>query len=112
MSRCLYEKHSFNSGPAELRDFIRAGGSLVALVTQVDDGNPATDQTLTIHSDHLGSITAMSREDGGIKKLLEIDAWGARRGHRLETAQPAASSLTPFKSRRASPATITWMPSA
>jgi len=43
------------------------------------DRPTGTSDTRYLHKDHLGSITAITREDGSIEEQMSFDAWGARR---------------------------------
>ena len=74
----LYEKQVTGGNPAEHVHYIRAAGT-VAIYTEVEDANPATDKTRYLHRDHLGSIVALTDEAGQVAERLSFDPHGQRR---------------------------------
>jgi RHS repeat-associated protein len=79
----LYEEVSTLQGE-EHRHYVMMSGKPIAMVVTDDVGG----KTLRyFHYDHLGSIVAISDEDGGIVRRLSYDAHGLRR-------KPNASPLT------------------
>lgn len=70
-----------SNGPkAEYRHLLRANGRVVMMRRDVVDpaGNEVKHEYL--HRDHLGSITAVTKEDGGSAvATMSYDAWGKRR---------------------------------
>lgn len=79
----LYERESAG-GRVVHTHYIPAGGGIVAINTQsqVLDGSSNTvtsSKTRYLHKDHLGSLQAITREDGGVEEVLDFDAWGRRR---------------------------------
>jgi RHS repeat-associated protein len=91
----LYEKRQVGSNPAELVHYIRAAGT-VAIYTEVDDQNPASDKTRYLHRDHLDSIVALTDEAGAVAERLSFDAHGARRETTwMPAAFPIAGAETP-----------------
>lgn len=70
----LYEEERTSEG-SKSRCYIYAGGRLVAI--SEDDGRD--EKTLYVHLDHLGSVAALSDEQGNIAEEMSYDAWGRRR---------------------------------
>jgi len=58
------------------RHYIHAGGRAVAIYTQRSDG---TQQTRYLHTDHLGSIDAITEETGAVVERMSFAAFGSRR---------------------------------
>jgi RHS repeat-associated protein len=56
--------------------YIFAGSDSIAIETQSSDGNHSTRY---LHKDHLGSIEAITDEQGALVESFSFDAWGKRR---------------------------------
>jgi RHS repeat-associated protein len=107
--KSLYERTKRGPTTVEHVHFLYAGGAhggnAFALRTITEDtaSQTATVATSYHHFDHLGSITAVSDEQGRIINpqlgrnpgLLSYDSWGARRGSESEAANPAAFDPPP-----------------
>lgn len=59
------------------KHYIAAAGRLIAQYTTRSDGQPA--QMRYMHSDHLGSVVAVTNEAGAVVVRYRYDAWGKRR---------------------------------
>ena len=88
----LYEKVVY-SGYTHEKHYINAAGSVIAVYNKKSN---AIDETRYLHKDHLGSITEITNEGGGIVESFSYDAWGKRRNPTLWTA---GSGYTPFYDR-------------
>ena len=74
----LYEQiDKSNSAVTEYKYYIYAGKQRVAIHTAKSDTSPST--TRYIHTDHLGSIDTITKEDGTVEENLSFDAFGKRR---------------------------------
>lgn len=60
----------------EHRNYISAGGGLVAIRIHRSDNN---NSSRFVHRDHLGSTAVLSNSSGGVDQRLSYDAWGKRR---------------------------------
>jgi RHS repeat-associated protein len=102
--KSLYERTT-RGGSVEHTQFLYAGGahggSAFAARVMTDTAKPALRY---YHFDHLGSITAISDEQGHVVDgaaggrnpgVLSYDAWGARRASASQPADPAAYDLPP-----------------
>jgi RHS repeat-associated protein len=56
--------------------YILAGGQAVAVFSS---NNSGATSTRYLHRDHLGSVTHVTNETGGVVETLAYDAWGKRR---------------------------------
>jgi RHS repeat-associated protein len=75
----FYEK-SFNvDSSVEERNFITAGGSVVAIVKQITTGNSTVTSVRYLHRDNLGSTTAITDEGGNVIERLAYEPYGKRR---------------------------------
>ncbi|MCF8372833.1 MAG: FG-GAP-like repeat-containing protein [Bacteroidales bacterium] len=71
----LYELEITPEGTRELH-YIRGGEGVVAVYTEQSNGQS---NTRYWHKDHLGSVQAISNEQGTVVEILSYDAWGKRR---------------------------------
>ncbi|MES2356514.1 MAG: FG-GAP-like repeat-containing protein [Pseudomonadota bacterium] len=71
----LYEKDTKADGTIEHRQFVTAGGQVVAVVKQTG----ATITTRYFHRDNLGSTTAVTDETGAVVEQLAYEPFGKRR---------------------------------
>lgn len=73
----LYEKESKPNGTVEHRNFITAGGQVIAVAKQVAvDGAPIVSY---FHQDNMGSTTAITNESGAVIERLAYEPFGKRR---------------------------------
>ncbi|MYM90165.1 hypothetical protein GTP91_23705 [Rugamonas sp. FT82W] len=72
----LYEKDVKSDGTIEHRHFVTAGGAVVALIKQTGTG---TQTVLYMHSDHLGSATAITNASGAVIERMAYEPFGKRR---------------------------------
>jgi RHS repeat-associated protein len=72
----LYERESRPDGVVEHKNYINAGGSLVAVYL---DRSNSTSDTRYFHTDHLGSVTLITNDQGAQVDRLAYDAFGMRR---------------------------------
>ena len=65
----------------EYKHFIYAGGKPVAMYVVKRDNTAKINSTYTryLHTDHLGSVDVITKEDGSVAERLGYDAWGKRR---------------------------------
>ena len=63
-------------GGVQWTNYLIVGGRLVGVHIQKADETTATRY---FHTDHLGSISVITNEDGGVVERLSYDAWGKRR---------------------------------
>ena len=85
----------------EYRHVIRANGRAILLRKDFTAGIPTHQY---IHRDHLGSVTALTREsDGTVIERYSYDAWGARRN----PTTWAAATITAYEPE-ATPGMSTW----
>ncbi|HLB31798.1 MAG TPA: hypothetical protein VJN91_09730 [Gammaproteobacteria bacterium] len=70
----LYEKTTQGATVTHTH-YIKAGSQLVALYKSATGG----ESTRYVHTDHLGSLTELTNETGGVDEYLSYDAWGKRR---------------------------------
>ncbi|MBI3775046.1 MAG: hypothetical protein HY273_05750, partial [Gammaproteobacteria bacterium] len=65
----------------EYKHFIYAGGKPVAMYVVKRDNTAKINSTYTryLHTDHLGSVDVITKEDGAVAERLGYDAWGKRR---------------------------------
>lgn len=76
----FYEKEIKADGSTEHRHFITADGQVIAIIKQhVTQQGATQQQTYYLHRDHLGSITAITDEQGEVVERLAYDAYGQRR---------------------------------
>ncbi|MDF0584162.1 RHS repeat domain-containing protein [Bradyrhizobium yuanmingense] len=76
-SNVMVERFSGVSGQLiRWSDYLFAGGMMVGVRIELGDG---TSSTRYFHSDHLGSIAAITDEIGAVSERLAYDAWGKRR---------------------------------
>ncbi|MFT3914549.1 MAG: RHS repeat-associated core domain-containing protein [Anaeromyxobacteraceae bacterium] len=90
----LYERVTHTStGVVEHRYTVHGSERAVAIVTREEAGPSAT---LYAHVDHLGSVDALSDEQGKLVEKRSYDAFGARRNPDWgKPPPPSFSSLTP-----------------
>lgn len=72
----LYEETTNNLGQLTTVCYIKAGGSIVAYVSKT--GSEAQKATY-IHTDHLGSVYALTDAAGQVQQRYSYDAWGKSR---------------------------------
>lgn len=72
----LFEKDIKSDNTTEQRNFITAYGQVVAIVKLT---NGTTWSTRYLHHDNLGSITAITKEDGTVAEWLAYEPFGKRR---------------------------------
>lgn len=70
-----YEKEVLSDNSERHLNYIYAGGSLVAIVEQVN----SNEDLHYIYEDHLGSIRCITDDNGTIEEALSFDPWGNRR---------------------------------
>jgi len=70
------EKLAGTGGLVQWKNYIYAAGKMVAVFFE---NNVGGGQTRYFHTDHLGSIVAITNEVGAILERLSYDAWGKRR---------------------------------
>jgi hypothetical protein len=63
-------------GGVQWTNYLIIGGRLVGVFIQKADESTATRY---FHTDHLGSISVITNESGGVVERLSFDAWGKRR---------------------------------
>jgi hypothetical protein len=68
-------------------NYLIVGGRLIGVHIEKADESTATRY---FHTDHLGSISVITNETGGVVERLSFDAWGKRR-HPDGTPDPAGS---------------------
>ena len=73
-----YEKEVRTNGTTENRHFLTAGGQAFAVFTSRSGSLPATTTSYFQH-DHLGSIAAVTNENGVVVERMAYDPWGKRR---------------------------------
>lgn len=76
-----YEKEIKANGLTEHKHYVEAAGMVFALFVS-REGNLAGQSATTIryfHNDHLGSLSAISDENGQVVERLAYDPWGKRR---------------------------------
>jgi RHS repeat-associated protein len=72
-----YEKEiNANTGVTEHKHYVHAAGMLIAQVTTRSSG---ANDTRYFHTDHLGSVSVVTNETGGVVQRLSYDAFGRRR---------------------------------
>ncbi|MEO5766746.1 MAG: RHS repeat-associated core domain-containing protein [Polyangia bacterium] len=105
--RSLYERTK-SSGVTEHTHFVYAGGAhdggpFALRIVKTADAGTTSVSSRYFHTDHLGSVVAMSDETGHVldagwgangSETMGYDAWGARRGPNAE-ALPAATAPLP-----------------
>jgi hypothetical protein len=74
-------------GGVQWTNYLIAGGRLVGVHIQKADETTATRY---FHTDHLGSISVITKENGDVVERLSYDAWGKRR-HPDGTPDPAGA---------------------
>ena len=81
----------------ELVHYIRAGASVVAIDTEFRDDLDAKtgEKTRYLHRDHLGSVTVVTNEAGGVEERFSYDAHGKRRLTDWQAGTPVAAAETP-----------------
>jgi RHS repeat-associated protein len=72
----LYERETKPNGVVEYKNYINAGGALVGVYIQRSDN---TTDLRYFHTDHLGSVTLITNDRGGVVEPLAYDAFGKRR---------------------------------
>lgn len=78
--------------------YIRAGGRAVAVYTVEDNCTESTHEyTRYLHHDHLGSVQAITGEQGNLVEALAFDPWGNRRDP--ETWSPVTEPIIPTLDR-------------
>lgn len=75
----LYEMDERPDGSIEQRNFISAGGQIVAMLKQVSTSRGATVQVRYLHRDNLGSTTAVTDASGAVIERLAYEPFGKRR---------------------------------
>ena len=75
----FFEKDVKPNGHVEQRSFINAGGQAVAIVKTTTVGSSTTTSTRYVHRDHLGSVTAITDENGTVLEKLSYEPFGKRR---------------------------------
>src|SRR5713226_1408683 len=88
----LYERATSGS-LIEHKHYIYANGELIALHTERND---ASQDTRYLHSDHLGSLVAITDESGNRVESLSYDPYGNRRQANGQDATTPIVSLTHF----------------
>lgn len=74
------------------KHYINAGTGTVGVLTWVGGGNPAPWEMRYWHKDHLGSVMAVSKEDGSVTERMAYEPFGKRRNSNGTT--DAAGTLT------------------
>jgi hypothetical protein len=95
-----------SGGGVQWTNYLVAGGKLVGVHIQKADETTATRY---FHTDHLGSISVITNEDGGVVERLSYDAWGKRRHPDGTPTRPGPS---PARPTAASPGMSSSTPSA
>lgn len=72
----LFEVVTSSNGTTQYRHTIMAGGQVVAVHTINQAGTTTTDY---MHSDHLGSVDALTNEQGTVVQSMSFDAFGMHR---------------------------------
>lgn len=76
----LYERDdNATNGTVTHTHYIPGGSGIIAIKTQTQTSTSRTDKLRYVHRDHLGSIQALSDENGNLSETLSFDAWGKRR---------------------------------
>ncbi|MDB4265405.1 FG-GAP-like repeat-containing protein [bacterium] len=77
----FFERDASADGVRRNIHYIRGGGGVVAIYTSQQNFGitPENEKVRYLHRDHLGSITAITNESGGLVERLSFDAWGQRR---------------------------------
>jgi RHS repeat-associated protein len=89
----LFEKLNSSSSGLEYRNYIVANGEKVAIKVLSASRN----DTLYLHSDHLGSTDVITDQSAQIKLRASYDAWGNRRGSAW-SGTPSASDSSAINS--------------
>jgi RHS repeat-associated protein len=84
----IFEKLNSSAVGIEYRHYIVANGEKVAIKVLSASRN----DTLYLHSDHLGSTDVITDQTGSIKVHESYDAWGRRRGSNW-TGSPSSTDL-------------------
>ena len=85
----LFEKLTSSSAGVEYRHYIIANGQTVAMRVISASRN----DTLYLHTDHLGSTDTITNQSGSVLIHESYDAWGKRRGSNW-TGTPSASDTS------------------
>ncbi len=72
--------------PTEFRHYVQAGGEVVAVLTDRDNG---ADDIEYLLRDHLGSVVVITDGNGNVRQRMSFDPWGKRRNEaNLATGPP------------------------
>ncbi|VAW89998.1 hypothetical protein MNBD_GAMMA18-1387, partial [hydrothermal vent metagenome] len=72
----LFERLTKTNGVAEYKNYIFAGGAMVAINTRRSNG---TQETNYVHTDHIGSTDVITNSNGAVKERFSYDAFGKYR---------------------------------
>ena len=76
----FFEKESKNDGSTELRNYVTAGGQVIAEIKQItSNANVASEQTLYFSRDNLGSTSVITDKNGAVLEQLAYEPFGKRR---------------------------------
>jgi RHS repeat-associated protein len=75
----LYEKDYHADSSTEERNFITAGGTVVAMIKQITNGSGVSTNVLYLHRDNLGSTTTITDSTGNAIERLAYEPFGKRR---------------------------------
>jgi len=90
----LFERLTKPNGIVEYKNYIFAGGAMVAIDTRRSIGTKETDY---VHTDHIGSTDVITKSNGVVKERLSYDPFGKYRSGRWNDGALAQliSSITP-----------------
>ena len=78
---------------AVIKHRVHVAGGLAVITLRTEPGQTETETTRWLHHDHLGSVSAVSNENGVAIERHSFDAWGKRRATDWQPA-PASAVLT------------------
>jgi len=88
----LFERIEKPDGVIEYKNYIHAGGRMVAISTRRSDNSRDLNY---LHQDHIGSITAITDAEGLVKARFSYDVFGKRRDDaKWKAASAQESSIT------------------